>query len=838
MPLAAGGLASSVAVLAVATAPVQGATLANWQFDPTSRGFSVVLPSGVTPRYLVAAEPARIILELPQTQLGSVAEHQAFAGAVSHVRLAQYSADTVRVVLELAPGTVLDPNHAQLVSRAEGGQTRWTLTPLVVDSSPIAQGAPTLSSGEAARVPTLPPPTTRARVEPSPVVAAPPDLSPPMASPPAASLPLDAAPPVASSAAPPAAPDPVAEGVPPAIPIPVLPADGPAPAAPAVSAVTMPEPEPEPGPEPAPEPEPAPTRIPTPVTAAPLDAPPSNLVIPPTSGNSIFDGPGRLSTSAANLILPTYDANLAELPDTLAIDPFSLEGAAPQAAVSVPSLADTFGPDAPPVAAQPAVPGPSPAGAASPVAIADDPTLTAPPPTATPTDPIAPIATAPTGADGEDLRANPPATGAPITTAPPIEPLAPTEPVAAVPPVGEPTVAAPPGVAPTVDVPTLDAAPTGDLPVAAVPEDEPGTVSEDSLAAAPASPVDASNPGASSPAPASPVPAAPAAPRAAVPDAEPALADSPPAPPFLITTAPPASPAPTGVAPARPVLTAPPPSEVASPTGTPTAEAPATLAAAPPAPPGAEQPEVVPPAPATVLTQPPPFLPSSAVPPAAAFAVPSVPAEPIAIAAAEPINFGQPLPGSDLNGTPAGDLAWERGAQERRPAPDVLLPAGTVLQLRYTGETPLELGGGEPVNQVLLLETEIRDPVTGSVVAPVGSQVVGQFQSSIDGQQWLSQVIVVPAGSQVPFTSRSEYMVGAPQVDGGGLALGTTIGAVALTVLTGFTGIGLVGGAVLGATAVVGTAPQTVVIEPYQMIEVQVVEDVSRSLPVAQQPEF
>jgi TctA family transporter len=61
------------------------------------------------------------------------------------------------------------------------------------------------------------------------------------------------------------------------------------------------------------------------------------------------------------------------------------------------------------------------------------------------------------------------------------------------------------------------------------------------------------------------------------------------------------------------------------------------------------------------------------------------------------------------------------------------------------------------------------------------------------------------------------------------LALTSGIGALALTVLTGFTGVGFLGGAVLGAATAVGVAPQTIVVEPNQIIEVQILEDVPRS---------
>ncbi|MFZ4640541.1 MAG: AMIN domain-containing protein [Nodosilinea sp.] len=194
-----------------------------------------------------------------------------------------------------------------------------------------------------------------------------------------------------------------------------------------------------------------------------------------------------------------------------------------------------------------------------------------------------------------------------------------------------------------------------------------------------------------------------------------------------------------------------------------------------------------------------------------------------------PITFGTPLPNPGSVPSPEN--------RDRPMPPDVLIAAGTVLELRYPGPTPLTLSRDLPRNEVLTLAKEIRDPVTNGVIAPAGSQLIGQFETQPDNtQQWVSRMLIVPGGERVPFTSNSGYLVGTPQVSGNNLAMGAGVGALAVTVLGGLSGMGLLGGALLGATTSLGTSPQTLVIQPDQVIYAQVMEDIPRSLPIALSP--
>lgn len=566
-------IAASVMIVPAADAAV----LSSWTFDQATRQLSVTLPSGVTPRFLVMAEPARIILEIPNTQLGDLAPSRSYSGAVENIQAVQHDSDTVRIVVRLAPNTVIDRRHATLTSLEANGQTRWILTPLIVDGTTTASAPSTPPAG----------PSTAA-----------------------------------------------AQSTPPAEPIPVLPSADPVPA-PSASAEPLP-----PADQPAAPAATAPLRPPAePPTAAPTQPEETGTpipVIPPAPQAPVASQPlsqnadQGLSTSASNLVLPPINSGLSTLPESLPIDPFAAT-LNNNAQVSVPPLDES-------------------------VAVA-------------------------------------PAT-------------------------------------PSVSVPSQP-----DFPAADVPAAEPAPPPAPTVAVDPASP--------------------------SAPSSMEAL------PPVAVTPTP--APKPED----RPL-------------------------AVPSMPSAADADQGLPPAPTQTE-------------------------DAIAAAPNSVIAFGQPLPR-------AGDKANEPSptpASAESPA-NVLIPAGTVLSLRYPGTEPLVLNQTNEWNEVLLLETEIRDPVTQAVIAPAGSQLVGQFSPDPMGQRWTSQVLVLPPGQRLALTSASDYIVGTPQLSAGQVGLNAGIGALVLTVLTGGIG-GLVGGAVMGATTAVGTAPQTITIQPNQVFEVQVVEDVSRT---------
>ena len=60
----------------------QALALENWQFDAGSTQLVISLPKGVRPSYYLMAEPARIVLDLPNTEVGAVATEQTYSGAV------------------------------------------------------------------------------------------------------------------------------------------------------------------------------------------------------------------------------------------------------------------------------------------------------------------------------------------------------------------------------------------------------------------------------------------------------------------------------------------------------------------------------------------------------------------------------------------------------------------------------------------------------------------------------------------------------------------------------------------------------------------------------------
>ncbi len=231
----------------------------------------------------------------------------------------------------------------------------------------------------------------------------------------------------------------------------------------------------------------------------------------------------------------------------------------------------------------------------------------------------------------------------------------------------------------------------------------------------------------------------------------------------------------------------------------------------------------------------------AAMPPEAPLAVP-VQANPAAQGAIAPreFSFGQPLPevivaGSGAPSTPAPDLpavneapspsAPETVAIALPPQnPDILLSKGTQFRLRYAGDAPLTLDGDQERQEVLLLQEAVLD-AAGNVVLAEGTQVVGRFETSRRGSRFFVQAVTL-SDRNILVTGKSDYV---SKKDSDDLLLGSGLGAIAGTVIGGFTGVGLIGGAVAGAaTTFFGSAP-TIVIQPGQILEVELAEDLYRS---------
>ncbi|NJO10900.1 MAG: hypothetical protein HC873_16045 [Leptolyngbyaceae cyanobacterium SL_1_1] len=190
--------------------------------------------------------------------------------------------------------------------------------------------------------------------------------------------------------------------------------------------------------------------------------------------------------------------------------------------------------------------------------------------------------------------------------------------------------------------------------------------------------------------------------------------------------------------------------------------------------------------------------------------------------AAPTIPFGQPLPGTDQSAVPA---ASSQVAQRYSDRP-VLISAGMLLSLQYTEAEPLALTQPLSYQEVLVLSQDIRNPQTNELLVPEGAQVIGRFDLTEATPRFVAQAISLQ-GENLPLLAESEGL-GEPQVSGSNILRNSGLGAAAVTVLSGFSGIGLIAGAALGAATTYATSPQVVVIQPNQIIQVQVLADLLR----------
>ncbi len=86
----------------------------------------------------------------------------------------------------------------------------------------------------------------------------------------------------------------------------------------------------------------------------------------------------------------------------------------------------------------------------------------------------------------------------------------------------------------------------------------------------------------------------------------------------------------------------------------------------------------------------------------------------------------------------------------------LLLPARTLLSLRYTGQGVLDLEPGKQLQEVLLLEEAIRDSF-GNIVVPAGTQVIGRFDTNLKGSRFIAQGITL-FGRNVRLAAESDRL--------------------------------------------------------------------------------
>lgn len=170
--------ASAAVVLTISTLglPAQAGLLEQWRFDPATNQLEITLQEGTKPRYFLLAEPPRIVLDLPNTAIGSVETQRSYSGAVRQIRVAQFLPNVTRIVLELSPEAILQPEQVQLQT-VTSSRNHWVLRPLIAGfqtptgdaASSILPPATFAPTQTVVKVPSLNRPQSSASGRPMPV---------------------------------------------------------------------------------------------------------------------------------------------------------------------------------------------------------------------------------------------------------------------------------------------------------------------------------------------------------------------------------------------------------------------------------------------------------------------------------------------------------------------------------------------------------------------------------------------------------------------------------------------------------------------------------------------
>jgi hypothetical protein len=134
------GLYAAITLETNSSIAAPAARLEDWRFYPEAFQLEINLSAPSQPRYFYLAQPPRMVVDLPDTKLGYVSTQQNYSGAIQSIRVSQLNASVTRIVLDLAPGTSLDPNQVQLQRVSAQNTTRWVLRPLIAGGVSSQQG--------------------------------------------------------------------------------------------------------------------------------------------------------------------------------------------------------------------------------------------------------------------------------------------------------------------------------------------------------------------------------------------------------------------------------------------------------------------------------------------------------------------------------------------------------------------------------------------------------------------------------------------------------------------------------------------------------------------------
>lgn len=106
------------------TTPAYAGRLLFWRFETNQNRLLFTTDQGVQPTAQLIANPTRLVIDLPGTTLGRPSVNETYGGLITGLRIGQFDARTTRLVIELAPGYILDPKQIKVKGLSP---TQWSV---------------------------------------------------------------------------------------------------------------------------------------------------------------------------------------------------------------------------------------------------------------------------------------------------------------------------------------------------------------------------------------------------------------------------------------------------------------------------------------------------------------------------------------------------------------------------------------------------------------------------------------------------------------------------------------------------------------------------------------
>ncbi|MEA5575119.1 AMIN domain-containing protein [Anabaena sp. UHCC 0451] len=148
------------------------AALKKWEFNPKTQQLEITLSAAIKPEYFYLDQPPRLVVDLPNTQLGNVNTQKNYSGTIHKIRVSQFSPNITRIVIDLKPGNFIDVNQVKLQPISSKNPTRWVIRPIISPNHTSLINQPSPSS-----LMTLPPPASNLPLSQQPFVIVPPPNS-------------------------------------------------------------------------------------------------------------------------------------------------------------------------------------------------------------------------------------------------------------------------------------------------------------------------------------------------------------------------------------------------------------------------------------------------------------------------------------------------------------------------------------------------------------------------------------------------------------------------------------------------------------------------------------